>query len=107
MFTDTDIERAVDWLRDNSVEAAKAKAERIYCEEFRKSLKAILASESNESSEAARDRHAYSHSRYQEHLYKLKDAVLKDETMRALRVAAEMKIEVWRTQAANQRSIKL
>ena len=107
MIPDKDIEAAVDWLRDNAEDAGKAKAERVYCEQFRKSLKAILASESNETSEVAKERRAYAHFRYQEHLEKLKDAVLADEKNRALRVAAEMKIEAWRTMSSNYRSIKL
>lgn len=107
MIDEGDIEKAVHWLLSSADEAAEAKGERIYCEEYRKSLKAIIASECNETSEAAKERHAYAHPRYQEHLERLKQAVIRDETMRARRAAAEMKIEAWRTQSSNMRSVKL
>lgn len=107
MISDDEIEKAVDWLRDHALDAAKAKAERVYCEEYRKSLKAIIASNSNETSESAKERFAYASEAYQEHLAKLREAVLEDEKNRALRVAAELKIEAWRTMEANRRSVKL
>lgn len=107
MIDDAEVERALDYLRDSSLKMAQARGERIYAEEYRKSLKAILASHSNESSEAAKDRAAYTHERYLEHLDRIKQAVINDEEQRALRVAAEMKIEVWRSQQANIRSMKV
>jgi len=107
MIPDEDIEAAVDWLRDSAGACATAKADRIYCGEYRKSLKAIIASECNEKSESARERFAYASERYQEHLKALRAAVLEDEKNCALRVAAEMKIEAWRTMSSNIRSIKL
>ena len=45
MILDADIEKAVDWLRDNAEDAAKSKAYRVYLEEYRKSLKAIIMAE--------------------------------------------------------------
>ena len=107
MISEEEVDNAVHWLGQNAEDSAKAKAERIYVEEYRKSLKAILASQSNEKSEAAKERAAYSHPDYLKHLEKVKEVVLEDEKNRALRVAAEVKIETWRTQAANYRSIKL
>ena len=107
MITDDEIDTAVHWLASHAEEAARARAERVYCEEYRKSLKAILASQSNEKAEAAKERSAYAHPKYLEHLEALKKAVLEDEKNRALRGAAEMKIEAWRSQEANKRSIKL
>jgi len=107
MILEEDVERAVDWLLRNAQLAGRLRGERIHAEEYRKSLKAILASQSNETSEGARDRWAYAHKQYQEHLEALKSAVTADETNRAQRAAAEMRIEIWRTQEANRRSVKL
>ena len=42
ILSDDEIQKAVDWLRDNADESAKCRAERIYIEEYRKSLKALL-----------------------------------------------------------------
>ena len=42
MINETDVEKAVDYLRDSSNEAAVATANRKYLDEFRKSLKALI-----------------------------------------------------------------
>lgn len=103
MLTDRDAEDAADWLLKNAEEFGRVRAERIYAEEYLRSLRALIASESNATSEAARDREALASPRYTAQLVLVRDAVREDEIARARRVAAEMRIEVWRTQAANQR----
>ena len=42
MITDLEIEKAVDYLRDNATKAAQARANRIYLEEYRKTIKAEI-----------------------------------------------------------------
>lgn len=105
--TEEQVQSALDFLRDSASSAAMAKAERIFCEEYRKSLKAILMKESPEKAHNAQERDAYADGRYIAHLDKLKEAVYADEFNRAKRVAAEMKIEAWRTQQANYRAMKI
>lgn len=105
--TEEQVQHALDYLRDSASAAAEAKAERIFCDEYRKSLKAMLMQESGEKAINAQERDAYADGRYTAHLEKLKKAVYEDEFNRARRVAAEMKIEAWRTQQANIRSMKL
>lgn len=102
MITDRDAEKAADWIRDNATQIAEAKANRVYLEEYRKSIKAILFC-SMEGSAAERENKSYAHEKYTNHLNDLKNGVIADEELRALKCAAEMKIEVWRTQQANQR----
>ena len=41
-MNEIDPQKAVDYLRDNADKFAKAKAERVYLEEFRKSKKSLL-----------------------------------------------------------------
>jgi hypothetical protein len=103
MITDDQAERAADWLRENARLAGVCRSERVYCEEFRKSLKAILMAEAPGKTAGDREAWAYAHERYQAHLRKLREAVLADEENRATREAAVMKIEVWRTQSSNLR----
>lgn len=102
MVTDEQVERAADFIRDNAEDFAKAKALRIYNEEYRKSLKAILFNE-NEGSAAVRENLAYADERYLKHLEDLKTSVFEEEKLRGLTKAAEMKIELYRTSSANQR----
>jgi len=52
---DIDPNKAVDFLLANAPRYAKAKAERIYIEQYRKSLKAILFTESDSKTVADRE----------------------------------------------------
>ena len=107
MVTDEQVQQALDYLRDSAPLAAGARADRIYAEEYRKSLKALLMKEHIGDPVSAQEREAYADERYQRHLKDLRTAVFEDEKQRAMRVAAEMKIEAWRTQQANYRAMKL
>ena len=63
-ITDEDVETAFDWLRENAAAAAKARAERVYLEEFRKSLKSQLMQEHHNIPVSAQERDAYADPRY-------------------------------------------
>lgn len=106
-ISEEDVEKAVDWLRDNADSCAKARATRIYLEEYRKSLKALLMSKYPDMSVSAQEREAYAHQDYQSHLKLMQQAIYEDERMKFFRASAEVKIEAWRTQQANIRAIKL
>jgi hypothetical protein len=96
---------AVDHIYRSGQQYAQAKANRVYMEEYRKSLKAILMKKSGESSAAAQEREAYSHPEYIAHLENLKAAVQAEEGLRWGIVAAEARVEVWRSQEASNRRI--
>lgn len=104
MISEAEIEQAVEWLRANAHNAARAKAQRIYLSEFRKTMKATLMKEVISEAIGAQERHAYSHEKYVAHLEAMKDAIEKDEYMTWMRVAAETKIEAWRSLNANARA---
>lgn len=103
-ITDDEIDKALDYLRDNARDAAQAKADRVYVEEYRKVLKAQLMKEHGTLSGVLQEREAYSDPRYIEHLEAIRQAVISDEQHRFMRVAAEAKIEAWRTQSSNMRA---
>lgn len=99
--------KCLDYIRDEAPAYAKAKSERIYLEEFRKSKKALLmraAELAGHKTGAAQEREAYAHSEYLVVLEGLKAAVEEEETLRWRIVAAQAKIEAWRTIEANRRS---
>ena len=106
-ISEEDVQKAVDWLRDNAVACAKARATRIYLEEYRKSIKALLMSKYQDLSVSAQERESYAHDDYISHLKTLKEAIYQDERLRFFRASAEVKIEAWRTQQANIRAIKI
>lgn len=103
MITDEQAEKAIDYIRDNSEKAAEAKANRIYMEEYRKSIKATIMSEHLADPVNAQERFAYTDSRYKDHLLVMKEAIKQDEQYRWMMVAAQAKLEAWRTMSANNR----
>ena len=105
MERDIDPNKAVDFIRDNGKVYAKAKADRIYMEEYRKSLKAILMKRSMETAVHAQEREAYSHPEYVELLNGLREAVETEERLRWEMVAAQARVEVWRSQEASNRAM--
>lgn len=104
MTKERDPHDAVDYILANGKVYAKAKAERIYLEEYRKSLKAILMKESMESAVNAQEREAYSDSQYLKLLAGLRAAVEIEEKLRWDLIAAQARIEIWRTEQANARA---
>ena len=107
MINEQEVEAAVDWLRDTANEAAQKRAERLYLDEYRKVLRAKLMKQHMDLPVSAQEREALADPKYEEHLQALKIAIDEDERMRFLRVAAEAKIEAWRSMNANHRSIKV
>lgn len=103
MITEAEVEAANDYIRDNAQEYAKAKAERIYIEKFRKSKKALLVQEASGTVQA-RESYAYGHPDYIQLLSGLREAVEVEEAIKWRMVAAQAKIEIWRTQEATKRA---
>ena len=68
MISQRDIEKALDFLRDSAEQAAINRANRIYLEEYRKSLKAELMSRNIEMPVNAQEREAYKNVEYITHL---------------------------------------
>jgi hypothetical protein len=106
-ITDEEIDKALDYLRDNARDAAQAKADRIYVTEFRKYLKATLMKEHADLSAVLQEREAYADPRYLQHLEAIKEAVAIDAHNEFLRAAAEAKIGAWQSQGADMRAQKI
>lgn len=104
-MSDIDPLLALDFLRDNAIKLAQAKANRVYVEEFRKTLKARLMKSSGQEAIGAQEREAYAHDSYAQHLLALQSAVEEEEALRWLMVAAQAKIDVWRSLNASNRAI--
>lgn len=99
--------RALNFIRDNAPAYAKAKAERIYIENYRKSKKALLMREAEAAGHktaALQEREAYANEEYVELLRGLQVAVEEEEKLRWLMTGAELKIEIHRTMEASRRA---
>lgn len=105
-ITEDEIDKALDYLRDNASAAAQARANRVYIEEFRKTVKAQQMKLDEGIPVSAQERNAYASQAYQDHLEVLKDAVMEDEKHRFMMSAAQAKIDAWRTQESNLRNMQ-
>ena len=103
MVSDEQMEKALDYLRDSAEKAAQARATRLYLDDYSRVLRATIMSEHLAEPVNAQERNAYSDLRYRNHLEGLKQAIYEDEKARFLREAAAVKIEIWRSEQANER----
>ena len=95
--------KAIQYLIDTAPLYAKAKADRMYLEEFRKSRKAQLASQAGTEVLGKQETFAYAHPEYIQILEGIREAVEKEETYRWMMTAAQAKIECWRTEKYSAR----
>lgn len=95
---------AVDYIIKHARQFADAKAQRVFLEEFRKSKKALLMKQSIEGALGAQERDAYAHAEYVELLKGLKEAVAIEEKLRWDLIAAQARVDIWRTEQANLRN---
>jgi trehalose utilization protein len=106
---DYDPQTAVDFLIDNSKEYAEAESNKVYMEEMRKTIKAECMKEAEDighKTAAIQEREAYRSEKYKAHLGALKEAVRMREEARWMMIAAQERINVWRSQEASNRRIE-
>lgn len=96
--------KAVNAIIEMAPKYAAARANRIYLEEYRKTLKAILMKTCPSLPIAAQEREAYADPRYTTHLEGMKAAIEEEETLRWMLVAAQARVEVWRSKEATART---
>lgn len=96
---------AVDYLIEVAPQYAKAKAERVYLDEYRKSKKALLMQAHGDKPIGAQEREAYAHPEYIGLLAALQVAVETEEKLRWMMVAAQTRVDVWRSSEASNRMV--
>lgn len=106
MIDDSKLEKTLDWLRENASKAAKARANRVYLEEWIPALRATMAArfmEEGDSASAA-DIKAKGSEEYETALKGLRAAIEEDEVMRWHKSRADAVVSAWQTMSANQRA---
>jgi hypothetical protein len=103
--TEESANKARRFIYDKSVDFAQAKANRIYLEQFLKSKLAILMSESSETTFSGKEMDAKKHQDYIALLYGLKEAVATEEELKWKLISAQLAVEIYRTESANNRAI--
>jgi hypothetical protein len=104
MESQIDPSKAIQYLIDTAPLYAKAKADRLFLEEYRKSKKAQLMSQAGTEVLGKQETFAYAHEEYIEILEGIRVAVEKEEKYRWLMTAAQARTEVWRTQMYSART---
>lgn len=103
-MTEEQASKAIDYIRDNAPEFAKAKATRIYLENFLKSKKAILMADAASSTIGGKDMEAMAHPEYLALLDGLREAVEKEEALKHMLEGAKLRFEMWKIESYNTRS---
>lgn len=107
IVNDTELEKALDFLRDNAREIGEVKAETIRASHMLKVTKALVMKAHNELSAAKAEVAAYASAEYLAALERDAIAAGEYEKLRALREAAALKIEAWRTESSNFRAMRI
>ncbi len=97
--------KCVEFIQANAARFAKAKAERIYIEESLRSIKALAMQHHADKPVNAQEREAYASEAYRVALDGLKVAVETEEALRWKMVAAQAKVEVWRSMESSNRAM--
>jgi len=103
MSEDRDPHKAVDFILVHAEKFAIAKAKRTMLEYYSKSLKSRLMIESGQKVISARERDAYAHEEYKVFVKGIQEATEIEEQLRWKLKAAELRVEIWRTEQANAR----
>ena len=107
MITDEEADRALHWLVNNAKTLGDAKARLVKAERMIGIVEAIETKDSDATSDTKKKADARASYRYLAAVNEEAYAAGEYETLRALRAAAEMKLEAWRSETATLRSIKM
>jgi len=106
-ISDEQVQKALDWMREGAAEAAKARAHRVYLDEYLSAFRAKLAAEcmSAGDSASASDIKARASDAYHALLKAYEAAVELDELYRWRRSSADAVMSAWQTMNANDRAM--
>lgn len=107
IVNDEELEKALDWLRDSAQQMGKCKERLVKSQKMTDHTEAILTLKSDQSSDTKRRADARASARYLECIVEEAEAAGEFEKMKALREAAALKIETWRSEQANYRALKV
>ena len=95
-------EKAVEYLRDSAEKYGKARGYQVYCEANLRRVKAMrmINGEDTDETMGMKEARAYASDEYTNAVIEYQNATADVECLRAKREAAQMTIEVWRSQAS-------
>jgi hypothetical protein len=107
LVPDSEVEEALDLLRDSADAIGDARADMIQASGMIKHVKALVMMANNELSGYAQEREAYASPEYIKALAEESKAAGRFETLKAKREAAAQTIGAWQTASKNYRDMKL
>ncbi len=106
-ISDESVERALDWLRDHAAVIGDAKRRTVLAEHMLRHIEALEFKASDGKSAEARKADARTSKRYVDAIKEDAVAAGEYERLKALREAAALKIEAWRSEQANFRAMRI
>lgn len=107
IITDDSLENALNWLRDHAAALGRAKARAIKAEHMVKHIEALEMKRSDAKSNDMKKADARISAAYLAAILEDAEAAGEYERLKAMREAAALKIEAWRSEQANYRAMKL
>lgn len=95
--------KAIEYIIENAPKFAQAKAERVFIENFLRTIKSRLMNQ-EEGTLGNKEAHAYAHPDYEAQLQGLKVATEKEEHLKYMLLAAQARIDVWKTTEYTKRA---
>jgi hypothetical protein len=102
-MTEAEAQKAIDFIRDNAPEFAKAKAERTYIENYLKVVKAKEMANSDKKTLGDREIDAYMSMEYETQLKAMRTAVAVEEELKWRMEAAKLRFEHYKIECFNNR----
>ena len=97
---------AIDFMIKNAEAYAQAKAQVTYLTEHRKTVKALGFQRSLKSTMAEKEADAYTTDDYKTCVEGLREAVAEAERLRWMLVAAQARVDCWRSMEASNRAVE-
>lgn len=97
-----DPNKAIGYIIEKAPEYAQAKGERVFIENYLRTVKSRLMNE-EAGTLGNKEAYAYAHTDYEVQLKALQVATEKEEHMKYMLLAAQARIEVWKTQEYSKR----
>lgn len=107
IVTESEIEKALDFLRDNAQAIGDAKARTIRAGHMLKHVEALAFKASEAKSAEAKKSDARTSDAYLAAIHEDAIAAGEYEKLRSLREAAALKVQAWQSESANYRAMRI
>ena len=97
-----DPNKCVAYIMENAPKFAKAKAERVFIENYLRTVKSRLM-QNEEGTLGNKEAYAYAHPDYEAQLKGLQAATEQEENLKFMLLAAQMRHDTWKTQEYSKR----